>query len=151
MATSSEIRKVKKVQFGILRPEEIVRAVAFLVFSCWPRTHASVQREYAVCKIESADCMENGKPKEGGLMDARMGTTDKTYKCLTCAGSMSECPGHFGYLELAKPMFNIGFMDTTMKVLRCVCFHCSKLLANTVSGLRLLHVARSHLLRFSAE
>eukprot|EP00027_Filamoeba_sp_ATCC50430_P000934 CAMPEP_0168554826 /NCGR_PEP_ID=MMETSP0413-20121227/7995_1 /TAXON_ID=136452 /ORGANISM="Filamoeba nolandi, Strain NC-AS-23-1" /LENGTH=1668 /DNA_ID=CAMNT_0008585609 /DNA_START=242 /DNA_END=5249 /DNA_ORIENTATION=- len=44
---------------------------------------------------------------------------------------MSECPGHFGHLELARPVFHIGFINVVMKVLKCVCFHCSKLLTDT--------------------
>lgn len=61
-----------------------------------------------------------------------MGTVDKHMKCQTCSGSMNDCPGHFGHLELAKPMFNIGFMNTVLKLLRSVCFHCSKLLTDMV-------------------
>ncbi|KAL3846325.1 hypothetical protein ACJIZ3_003728 [Penstemon smallii] len=38
--------------------------------------------------------------------------------------------GHFGHIELAKPMFHIGFMKTVLSVLRCVCFNCSKILAD---------------------
>ncbi|CAG2171630.1 unnamed protein product, partial [Oppiella nova] len=41
---------------------------------------------------------------------------------------MTECPGHFAHLELAKPVFHIGFMKQIIKTLRCVCFYCSKLL-----------------------
>jgi DNA-directed RNA polymerase II subunit RPB1 len=73
------------------------------------------------------------KPKSGGLLDLRMGTVDKTIRCESCTGSMSECPGHFGHIELAKPVFHIGFMSTVVKILRCVCFHCSKLLTDPVS------------------
>ncbi|XP_069180838.1 DNA-directed RNA polymerase II subunit RPB1-like [Procambarus clarkii] len=43
---------------------------------------------------------------------------------------MTDCPGHFGHLELAKPVFHVGFLTKTMKILRCVCFYCSKLLFN---------------------
>lgn len=50
------------------------------------------------------------------------------------AGNMTECPGHFGHIELAKPVFHVGFLVKTMKVLRCVCFFCSKLLVDSVSG-----------------
>lgn len=46
---------------------------------------------------------------------------------------MTECPGHFGHIELAKPVFHVGFLVKTMKVLRCVCFFCSKLLVDSVS------------------
>lgn len=46
---------------------------------------------------------------------------------------MTECPGHFGHIELAKPVFHVGFITKIMKVLRCVCFFCSKLLVDSVS------------------
>lgn len=45
---------------------------------------------------------------------------------------MTECPGHFGHIELAKPVFHVGFITKIMKVLRCVCFFCSKLLVDSV-------------------
>ena len=41
---------------------------------------------------------------------------------------MNDCPGHFGHIELAKPVYHIGFFNKTLRVLRCVCFYCSKLL-----------------------
>ena len=44
---------------------------------------------------------------------------------------MTECPGHFGHLELCKPVFHCGFLPKIVKVLRCVCFYCSKLLVSS--------------------
>jgi len=81
----------------------------------------------SVAKIESHETHENGKPKLKGLMDPRMGTVDRQLKCATCSGSMNECPGHFGHVELAKPVFNVGFISTVLKILRAVCYHCSRL------------------------
>lgn len=52
--------------------------------------------------------------------------------CHTCAGNMQECPGHFGHIELAKPVFHMGFVKTIVKVMRCLCFFCSRLLTDTV-------------------
>lgn len=49
------------------------------------------------------------------------------------SGNMTECPGHFGHIELAKPVFHVGFVTKIMKILRCVCFFCSKLLVDPVS------------------
>lgn len=46
---------------------------------------------------------------------------------------MTECCGHFGHIELAKPVFHIGFLTKAIKILRCVCFYCSKLLVSPVS------------------
>ncbi len=48
------------------------------------------------------------KPKTGGLMDPRLGTIDRNFKCQTCGEGMSECPGHFGHIELARPVFHPG-------------------------------------------
>lgn len=41
-------------------------------------------------------------------MDPRLGTIDRNFKCQTCGEGMSECPGHFGHIELARPVFHIG-------------------------------------------
>jgi DNA-directed RNA polymerase II subunit RPB1 len=52
----------------------------------------------------------------GGANDPRLGSiADKSD------------PGYFGHVELAKPVYHQGFITTTLKVLRCICFHCSKI------------------------
>lgn len=106
----AEVAKVRVVQFGILSPDEI--------------------RQMSVVHIEHSETTERGKPKIGGLSDPRLGTIDRKMKCETCMANMAECPGHFGHLELAKPMFHIGFMKTVLSIMRCVCFNCSKILAD---------------------
>lgn len=63
----------------------------------------------------------------------RLGTNDRNFKCATCSGSMNDCPGHFGHLELAKPVFHVGFLNKTKKILECVCFFCGKLKADKTS------------------
>ncbi|KAG4153661.1 hypothetical protein ERO13_D03G005300v2 [Gossypium hirsutum] len=106
----AEVAKVRMVQFGILSPDEI--------------------RQMSVVHIEHSETTERGKPKVGGLSDTRLGTIDRKMKCETCTANMAECPGHFGHLELAKPMFHIGFIKTVLSIMRCVCFNCSKVLAD---------------------
>ncbi|KIY45807.1 beta and beta-prime subunits of DNA dependent RNA-polymerase [Fistulina hepatica ATCC 64428] len=107
--SAAPIRKVKEVQFGILSPEEI--------------------KAYSVAKIEFPEVMDEAtrKPKMGGLMDPRMGTIDRNFKCQTCGEGMSECPGHFGHIELARPVFHPGFIIKVKKILECVCHSCGKL------------------------
>ena len=41
-----------------------------------------------------------------------------------------EDPGHFGHIELARPCYHLGYLKETLMVLRCVCFHCSRLMAD---------------------
>lgn len=132
--SSAELRKVGKIQFGILSPDEIVRvAISFVCgVLAIPLMWTEMQRQMSVAKIEFPESHENGKPKAKGLLDPRMGTVDRQMKCATCSGSMTECPGHFGHLELAKPVFNVGFISTVLKILRSVCFHCSKLRVDEV-------------------
>jgi len=68
------------------------------------------QKALSVAKIENPELWEEGthKPKLNGLMDPRLGTIDRNFKCQTCGEGMSECPGHFGHIELARPVFHIG-------------------------------------------
>ncbi len=65
-----------------------------------------------------------------------MGTIDRNFKCQTCQEGMAECPGHFGHIELARPVFHAGFMIKVKKILECVCFSCGKLKVDLVSGPR---------------
>ncbi|KAG2066729.1 DNA-directed RNA polymerase II, subunit 1 [Suillus decipiens] len=110
--STAPIRKVKEVQFGILSPEEI--------------------KAYSVAKVEHPEVMDETthKPKMGGLMDPRMGTIDRNFKCQTCGEGMSECPGHFGHIELARPVFHPGFIIKVKKILECICVNCGKLKAD---------------------
>ncbi|KIR58906.1 DNA-directed RNA polymerase II subunit RPB1 [Cryptococcus bacillisporus CA1873] len=106
--SSAPIKQVKEIQFGIMSPEEI--------------------KAFSVAKIESTEVLdENGKQKVGGLMDPKMGTIDRNFKCQTCLEGMSECPGHFGHIELARPVFHQGFIVKVKKILECVCYSCGKL------------------------
>ncbi|KIK66076.1 hypothetical protein GYMLUDRAFT_38551 [Collybiopsis luxurians FD-317 M1] len=43
---------------------------------------------------------------------------------------MVECPGHFGHIELATPVFHPGFIAKVKKILECICVNCGKLKAD---------------------
>ena len=107
--SNMETHIVKNIQFGLLNPEEIIRM--------------------SVCKVERIEVIDReGLPMTNGINDCRMGIVDKTLNCKTCHSDFTDCPGHFGHIELARPMFHIGFIESVRKILRCVCFQCSKLL-----------------------
>lgn len=71
---------------------------------------------------------ENGNPHFNGVNDPRLGTISRDYRCITCKGTCEECPGHFGHIELAKKVYHANLLTYTVKVLRSVCFNCSKLM-----------------------
>lgn len=103
-------KKIVEVDFGLFSPEEIKKS--------------------SVVHVTHPESIENGLPKEGGLIDLRMGTTEKNLLCQTCNNNMFECVGHFGHIELCKPMFHVGYISKIKKLLECVCFYCSKVKDN---------------------
>lgn len=48
------------------------------------------------------------RPREKGLNDPHLGTIDRNFKCATCEENMTECPGHFGAIKLAVPVYHYG-------------------------------------------
>jgi len=101
---------------------DLITGIQFSVMS------ADEIRERSVAEILSTDTYAGNEPIHGGLFDPRMGVTDHSKICTTCEQKNTFCPGHFGHIELAKPLFYIHYFDTIKKILKCVCFKCSKLL-----------------------
>ena len=110
--SSAELKRVKRVEFGVMSPAQVAGL--------------------SVCRVEAGNIYFDGNPVRGGLNDPRMGTIDFRKPCETCGMKQADCPGHFGHVELAKPMYHYGFLKTTLKALRCVCHYCSRLLADSL-------------------
>ncbi|KAK3012631.1 hypothetical protein RJ639_008587 [Escallonia herrerae] len=56
------------------------------------------------------------------------GPASKNGFCATCHGSFQDCPGHYGYLALALPVYNVGYLSTIVDILKCICKSCSRIL-----------------------
>ena len=111
MATTEEKRKAAKIigiQFSILSPEEI--------------------RNGSVAEIVNRDTYINNKPIIGGLFDPRMGVLDPGLICPTDGLDYMKTPGYFGHINLARPVFYIQYLNTLIKIIRCTCIKCGKLL-----------------------
>lgn len=100
--------KIIGIQFSVLSPEEI--------------------RNASVAEITNRESYTNNKPVIGGLFDPRMGVLEPGLICPTDGLDYIKTPGYFGHIELAKPVFYIQYLAVIQKILRCVCFKCSKLL-----------------------
>ena len=99
--------KIIGIQFSVLSPDEI--------------------RKSSVAEITSRDTYINNKPVIGGLFDPRMGVLEPGIICPTDGLNFMNTPGYFGHIELARPVFYIQYINTILKILRCVCPKCSKL------------------------
>ncbi len=71
---------------------------------------------------------KEGYPVVGGLMDTRLGVIDPGLKCKTCSHKLKECPGHFGHIELARPVVHIKFIKEVLDLQRCTCRACGRIL-----------------------
>ena len=103
-----DIQEVKGIQFSVLGPEEI--------------------KARSVVEVNRTDTYTGNEPVVGGLFDTRMGVLEHNKICSTCEQKNIFCPGHFGHITLAKPVYHAMFFDMTRKILKCVCYRCSKIL-----------------------
>jgi DNA-directed RNA polymerase II subunit RPB1 len=67
-----------------------------------------------------------------------MGVLENGKICRSCGQNNHNCPGHFGHFVLARPVYYTQFFKLLMKVLRCVCFKCGKLLIDKERNAHLL-------------
>ena len=107
------VKQIDRIEFTILGNEEIKRMSALGKDSPG---------------IVIPDLYDNLEPKVGGLIDQRLGTTDNHQDCTTCGLNNTYCVGHFGHIDLAEPVFHMGYFPFIKKILSCICLKCSKLL-----------------------
>ncbi|KAJ3302464.1 hypothetical protein HDV03_004952 [Kappamyces sp. JEL0829] len=84
-------------------------------------------------------------PTSGGLYDAALGPYDKQTRCLTCDLDHRSCPGHFGHIDLAVPVYNSITFRRMFKLLQSTCHYCHKLRLSSV--VVALYAAKFKLLR----
>ena len=102
-------KEIKKLKFRVFSPERI--------------------RQVAVCTVEVPDTYnEDGLPIKNGLMDLRMGVIDPGLKCKTCSGKIKQCKGHFGKIELIRPVIHVGYAKKVYQILSSTCGKCGRIL-----------------------
>ncbi len=102
-------KKVESIVFGLLGPKDI--------------------KKMSSAKIVTPELYDKeGYPVDGGLMDIRLGVIDPGLRCKICGGKLKECTGHFGYIELARPVIHINYIKVILAFLRSTCGECSRLL-----------------------
>jgi len=100
-----------------------VRSIAFSVLS------PKMIKKMASAKVVTPELYDKeGYPVDGGLMDIRLGVIDPGLRCKTCGSKLKECIGHFGYIELARPIIHIKFVNIIMTLLKCTCRDCGRIL-----------------------
>jgi DNA-directed RNA polymerase subunit A' len=102
-------KKIDHMEFGLFSSKMIQKLSAAKIYT--PNTYD-----------------EDGYPIEGGLMDPRLGVIDPGIRCKTCGGRLGECQGHFGHVELTRPVVHVGYAREIYLLLRVTCRACGRLL-----------------------
>ncbi|MCI4341734.1 MAG: DNA-directed RNA polymerase subunit A' [Thermoplasmata archaeon] len=107
-------KRIRSLQFAFLSPDEI--------------------RRMSAVKVITADTYDDdGYPIEMGLMDLHLGVIEPNLRCRTCGGRVSECPGHFGIIELAMPVIHVGYSKEIKRLLHSTCRACGRRLPDAPS------------------
>uniref|UniRef100_A0A8C4VBW5 DNA-directed RNA polymerase subunit n=1 Tax=Falco tinnunculus TaxID=100819 RepID=A0A8C4VBW5_FALTI len=101
-------RRLVGVSFGMYTAEEI--------------------RKLSVKAITNPQYLDNvGNPAINGLYDLALGPPDSREVCATCMQNFSNCPGHFGHIELPLTVYNPLFFDKLYLLIRGSCLNCHML------------------------
>ncbi len=101
--------KIKSIEFRLMSPKMI--------------------QKMGVVKITTPELYDiDSYPVDGGLMDLRMGVVDPGLRCRTCGSKVKECLGHFGVIELARPVIHIKYVDWINNFLSGTCRKCGRIL-----------------------
>ncbi|KAF7776405.1 hypothetical protein Agabi119p4_4798 [Agaricus bisporus var. burnettii] len=101
---------IKKLQFSLLNAQDTVKISEFEI------THRDLYTPV------------DRLPVQNGVLDRRLGTTDKNAFCETCGQSYVHCVGHYAYIKLVVPVFHIGYFKHIISVLQAICKTCARVL-----------------------
>jgi DNA-directed RNA polymerase subunit A' len=104
---------------------EVIKHIKFGIFS------QDQVKKLSVAKLTVPDTYnEDGYPIDGGLLDQRLGVIDPGLVCKTCGGRAKTCPGHFGHIELVRPVIHSEFAKIINMLLQATCQKCHRILLN---------------------
>ncbi|XP_023142622.1 DNA-directed RNA polymerase III subunit RPC1 isoform X2 [Amphiprion ocellaris] len=98
---------------------------------CFGMKSAEQMRQQAHIQVVSKNLYSQDtkhSPLPYGVLDHRMGTSEKDRPCLTCGKNLADCLGHYGYLDLELPCFHVGYFKATIGILQMICKTCSSIM-----------------------
>ncbi|KAJ1678800.1 DNA-directed RNA polymerase III subunit C1 (rpo31), partial [Spiromyces aspiralis] len=103
-------RRIKYIQFGIQGANDI--------------------RQVSEVEVTQRDLYtpEDHKPIENGVLDTRLGISDKAGTCGTCGLDVKKCIGHWGYINLCVPVFHVGYFKAVLAILQNICKTCARVM-----------------------
>ncbi len=91
-------------------------------------------KKLAAVEIVKPELYDNdGFPLEGGVMDPRLGVIDPGLRCRTCGKPMGMCLGHFGYIELVRPVVHVLYAKLIYRILKTTCRACGRVISTSMT------------------
>ncbi|TKC50306.1 hypothetical protein EI555_019527 [Monodon monoceros] len=94
---------------------------------CFGMKSAEEMRQQAHIQVVSKNLYSqdnNHAPLLYGVLDHRMGTSEKDRPCETCGKNLADCLGHYGYIDLELPCFHVGYFRAVIGILQMICKTC---------------------------
>uniref|UniRef100_A0A8D0VY18 DNA-directed RNA polymerase subunit n=2 Tax=Sus scrofa TaxID=9823 RepID=A0A8D0VY18_PIG len=94
---------------------------------CFGMKSAEEMRQQAHIQVVSKNLYSqdnNHSPLLYGVLDHRMGTSEKDRPCETCGKNLADCLGHYGYIDLELPCFHVGYFRAVIGILQMICKTC---------------------------
>ncbi|XP_048419560.1 DNA-directed RNA polymerase III subunit RPC1 isoform X2 [Stegostoma tigrinum] len=98
---------------------------------CFGMKSAEQMRQQAHIQVVSKNLYSQDNshtPLSHGVLDHRMGTSEKDRPCETCGKNLADCIGHYGYIDLELPCFHVGYFKAIIGILQMICKVCSHIL-----------------------
>lgn len=103
---SSDLYELESIQFGVASPKDIIAS--------------------SVVEVTNVD-----RFGDSSVYDERMGALDGGM-CRTCTQDLTDCPGHFGHINLVEPIPNPLFVTRLLLYFGIFCRYCSKMVVKDV-------------------
>jgi len=114
---------ISAIRFGLLSPREI--------------------REMAKVTVIRPELYESdGSPVMGGLRDPHFGAIEPGETCPVCGNRREACPGHFGKIDLARPVVLPHLGEKIYRTLQATCRNCGRVLIPPQRAAYMLSVYR---------
>ncbi|KAI3386318.1 hypothetical protein SNEBB_004314 [Seison nebaliae] len=117
---------VKKSVY-VVDSSKIISEVQFAPFD---QEQIRKQSECPVISHHLYDGRNIMEPSKYGVLDGRMGTSQRKRDCATCKKNVEECLGHFGHVDLELPVFHVGYFKMCLQILQSICKNCGRILMN---------------------
>ncbi|HNT60846.1 MAG TPA: hypothetical protein PKJ97_02605, partial [Candidatus Bilamarchaeaceae archaeon] len=101
--------------------EKVIGKIKFSLFS------PDMVRKISAARVIIPDTYDDdGYPIDGGLVDSRLGVVDPGLRCKSCGGRVKECPGHFGHIELVRPVVHVELAKYIYNIMKASCPECKR-------------------------